>query len=183
MKIAYLTILLIISIYFVIGGISNIIINEMFEAAKELPENTTSDLNNGSFRNIAEQNASEEYDKMLTFYPMYKSLGSTLSYIFTLMCFGILGAIIRILLITSTTKISIEELRIYTIPILGGLIGLLTIVISELLPEFKYKSGNEKVYYSLAFLGGIFTQEIFNWLHRKFQQILNADSGNQKEKQ
>jgi len=172
----YLISLLFISVYFVIGGISNILIEEKFETAMKLPKDGTSDLDNGVFRNIQEQSANEEYEKMTVFFPLYDIVGSTVSYIITLMCFGILGSILRILLISLTVKDSFKESNTYISPILGGLLGLLTLVISELLPEFKDESGNAKVYYSMALLGGIYTQEIFKWLHKRLEQILHTEN-------
>jgi len=182
MKKIYLILLLIISVYFVIGGISNVLIDQKFEAANLLEEKPTSDLNNDRFRNIQEQEASEEQDKLEIYYPMYARLGSTLSYIITLMSFGVLGSIIRILLMSLSSKIVFEKLKIYTIPILGALMGLLTITLSDILPDFKDESGFGKVYYSIAFLGGIYTEEFFIWLKKKFQQTLNTENDLEEEK-
>ena len=150
-------------------------ISEMFEKANSEPLEMIRDADDSEFRNIHEMNASREYDKMVTYFPLYTKAGSTVSYIITLMCFGILGACIRILINATANTISVEQSNICPILILGALMGLLTIVLSEVLPEFKFKSGNDKLFYSISLLAAIFTKEFFTWLEVKFNSLFKQD--------
>ncbi len=172
-KKVYLFLLLLVSIYFVLGGVGNIVIDQMFEEARQLPENVTSDQSGGQYRNIEEQNASMEYDKMQEFFPIYEAAGSTISYIITLMSFGILGSIIRLLLATLVGKSKIEDQKVFTVTCLGAIIGLLMLVVGELLPDFKYQSGNNKFFYTMAVLSGIYTEEFFQWLEKKLKSFFS----------
>ncbi len=171
MKKIYIIILFVLSLYFVIGGISNILIREMFEIANELPENPVYDIFDGKYRNIEQQNASIQNEKMLSFFPIYESQ-HIMSYLLTLICFGCLGSIIRLLLIKMSNNISLGKMQIIISPILGGLLGLLALIFAELIPEFKHESGNYKFYYTLALLGGIYTKEFFHWLEIRFRKLL-----------
>lgn len=174
MKIIIFNLWLISSLYFCIGGITNIIILQKFEDAEKLPlfkETGLKNKNNDWFRNIAALNANEDYEKMTSFYPMYKFVGDTFSYVIILMSFGILGTVIKILISVNLNKKSISNQNFQTLPILGSLLGLLVLVLSELLPEFKYKSGNDKIFYGLAMFAGLFTKEFFAWLQKKFDTI------------
>lgn len=148
----------------------------MFETASNLPEENTSDSWDGTFRNIEEQSAYEEYEKMLSFYPLFNILGDTISYILILICFGILGSLIRLLLMSLMNKTKIDELDVFSTPALGGILGLLTLVVGELLPDFKYQSGNDKFYYTMAILGGIYTEEFFQWLEFRFRELLGSNN-------
>lgn len=117
--------------------------------------------------------ASEEYDKMVVFFPLQETAGSTLIYLITLISFGILGSIVKILLTNVFENVKISDANVYTFPILGGLSGLLVIVVSELLPEFKYKSGNDKLFFGMALIGGLYTKVIFEWLNMKLQNFIS----------
>nr|WP_299486255.1 hypothetical protein [uncultured Allomuricauda sp.] len=176
MKKIYLTTLLILSLYFVVGGISNILIDEMFERAQQLPEKPVGDASSSKFRNIEEMNASLEYDKMTAAYPTYLILGDTLSYIVNLICFGIFGSIIRVLILLQQRNRSLEKIKVYSLVVLSAMIGLITIIVSQLIPEFKYESSNQKMYYSLALVGGIYSNEFFAWLKFKVKQIFSTES-------
>lgn len=172
MKKAYLIILTLFSLYFVIGGIATIIIVEKVELSQEAAVDPTFGIDGEEYRNIKEQEVSEDYERLMTFYPVYHFLGNTLSYIITLMSFGMLGAIIRIILIGIHDEEAFKDLKIYSIPILGALVGLLMIVLSHIIPEFKYQSGNQKAYYLLALVGGMYSMEIFSWLREKFFNLI-----------
>lgn len=159
--------------YFCVGGISNIIITQLFEEAKAADENPIYGNGNERYRNILEMQASEEYDKMVVFFPLQETAGSTLIYLITLISFGILGSIVKILLTNVFENVKISDANVYTFPILGGLSGLLVIVVSELLPEFKYKSGNDKLFFGMALIGGLYTKVIFEWLNMKVQNFIS----------
>jgi hypothetical protein len=168
----------ILSLYFCVGGLTNIIILKKFEEAEKLPLFKDSGLknkNNDWFRNIAALDANADYEKMISFYPSYEFVGTTFSYIITLMSFGILGTIVKILIPISLGRTKLGNQNVYTLPFLGALLGLLVLVLSEMLPEIKYKSGNDKLYFGMAVLGGLFTQEFFQWLEEKFTSLLNAE--------
>jgi len=75
------------------------------------------------------------------------------------------------ILAISLNESVLEKQPVYSLPVLGALLWLLILVVSDLLPEFKYKSGNDKLYYSLTLLAGLFTREFFTWLANKFKTI------------
>ena len=166
---------IIISLYFCIGGISNIMITKKFEEAEKLPlfkDSGLKDKNNNWFRNIAHLAANEDYEKMASFYPMFKYFGETFCYILILMSFGILGTMLRILIAITVGNEKLEIQQVYTLPVLAAILGLLVLVASDLLPEFKYKSGNDKLYYCVTLLAGLFTKQFLVWLENKFNSIL-----------
>ena len=161
---------LLLSLYMVVGGISSILINEKFEAALALPEATV-EKGNERFHNVHYQIANAEYVKMKQIFPIYD--WETLSYLLTLMAFGLLGAVIKILIIDLKNDANFSYNDMYAALVLGTCIGLLTIVVAEVLPEFKAKSGNDKFFYTLALAGGVFTLEIFDWLKKRFTSFIN----------
>ena len=167
-------IVLLLALYVVVGGITNILINEKFELAEEMPENKVI-FDNEEYRNLEHKEASDEYDKMVQFFPLYDKFGTTLSYLLSLMCFGVLGAILRILMGRLKDPKPFKDEKLYSALVLGALMGLLTVVLSELLPEFKFKSGNDKVFFGVALIGGVFTLEVFNWLQTKFSKFLSSE--------
>lgn len=161
----------------VIGGIASILIDEKFERAQNKPSQLV-EVGDTISDNILYQEATDEYEKLILFYPMYNNPGGTFSYILTLMAFGLLGSIIRVLIIwlKKSGDAEVSTLNLYPILVLGTCIGLLTIVVAEVLPEFKLKSGNNKVFYSLALIGGVFTLEVFAWLQNKFSDFVKNDT-------
>lgn len=164
------------SIYCCIGGISNIIITKKFEEAKKLPlfrDTGLRDKDDNFVRNIAELDANKDYESMTRFYPMFTWWGETFSYILILMAFGVLGAVIKILLAISLGKEGLGSQHVYILPVVGALLGLLVLVASDLLPEFKYKSGNDKLYYCLTLLAGLFTQQFLVWLEARFNTLFS----------
>lgn len=170
----YIGILFLVSLYFLVGGISNVLIDEQFEHAREQPYQPVQDLDSKVFRNIDEMKTYEEYEKMLTAYPLYEKFGEILMYLINLMCFGMMGSIVRILLTWKMGGLKNLDSKDFLSPILGALIGLIIIGVSAILPDFKYASGTQKVYYALALLGGIYSVEFFNWLKYKAEQILKT---------
>jgi len=175
MKIIVFVLWLIASLYLCIGGIFYISVRQKFEEAKDLPECKVYDKDS-EYRNIDEMKAEREYRKMLSFYPFYKTAGSIICFVITLMAFGIFGSLIKILLMITLDKTSLADINVYTMPLLGGLIGILTFVLFELFPEFKNKSGNDKLFFSIALLGGIFTREFFNKVELIFKKFLYTSS-------
>ena len=165
-----LIISLLFSLYMVVGGISSILINEKFEAALALPKATV-EKGNERFHNVEHQIANAEYVKMKQIFPIYD--WEILSYILTLMAFGLLGSIIKILIMDLKNDTNFNYSDMYSALVLGACLGLLTIVVSEVLPEFKSKSGNDKVFYTTALACGVFTLEIFEWLKKRFTTFLN----------
>lgn len=174
---------LLISCYFVVGGFANILINEEFEYALSLPEKAVQDYEGNDYWNIQEQHASEELEKLLAYYPIYDSAGSVLSYILTLMSFGIGGSVIRLLLNHLYNKESTVHINKYARVTLGGLFGLFVIVLGEMLPNFELESGSKKFYYTIAFLGGIYTKEFFTWVENKVFAKLTEDVEEEERKE
>lgn len=164
---------LLVSLYLCIGGIGNILITQKKEAAQKLPQLPVVGEDGVSHINIESLRASDEMKSLFTFYPIY-NVSTTISYILTLAGFGIVGATMRLFLsnVKSNQEFSLAS-NAWIWIVLGAILGLSVLILDEiLLPEFKYTSGNDKVYYSTAFLGGIFTEELFKWLADFFQKRL-----------
>ncbi|MBX2899821.1 MAG: hypothetical protein KF775_09220 [Cyclobacteriaceae bacterium] len=161
------------SLYLCVGGISNIVISKSFENARMQPENPRTGEDGNWYRNKAEQDASIDYENMIRLYPMYNGLGTTISYLLFLMGFGALGSIIRILLnkMNANNPLPAESL----IPVVGVIIGIVVIVVDEFLPEFKYQSGKEKFYFTMALLGGLYSKEFLESLGKKFIARLDTN--------
>jgi hypothetical protein len=159
-----------ISIYLCLGGIASILINEKFEEAEESPEHKVYGTGGKEYRNLLDQEANEEYDKLMIVYPLFRIAGDTMTFLIMLMAFGTLGSVIKILLLHSLKRVPLQQINVFVLPALGGLVGLMMIVVEEILPEFKDQSGNFKFYFTAALLAGIYTEEVFAWL----EQRLNA---------
>jgi hypothetical protein len=161
------------ALYLCIGGVSNIIISKNAEEARLLPENPRTSTGGARYRNKAEQDAREDYDSMMQFYPGYGWVGETITYLFNLMAFGVLGSCIRILFQRISGIAGVPNERL--VPLFGLLLGFVVIVVDEFLPEFKYHSGKEKFYYSIALLGGIYSLELYQWLGKRFLGFLQKE--------
>lgn len=174
MKILVILLWVLPSLYLCSGGISNILISKRFEEARMLPENPRIGEDGNSYRNKADQEASADYASMIKFYPMYKHMGATLSYLIFLMAFGVLGSIIRILMnkLNANASLPAESL----IPVVGIIIGIVVIVVDEFLPEFKFQSGKEKFYFTMALLGGLYSKEFLESVGKKFLARMNNGS-------
>lgn len=170
MKNWHLIIWIIPALYFCSGGIANVLISKDIEDSRLLPEDPRTGSGGVRYRNKAEQYARLDYDTMMKFYPTYDLVGETLTYVFNLMAFGLLGSLIRIFFVR--TSGAVAEPNEMLVPVFGILIGFLVIVIDEFLPEFRYESGKEKVYYSLATIGGIYSKELISWLQQRFLKFL-----------
>ena len=167
-------ILLMGSLYFCVGGMLDILVNQQFEEAILQPVDTVLD---GDERHInyKYKKASNEYDLMVKNYPIYFRLGEHLSYILTLFAFGILGGFIRILSLHFFDNINIKDQYINLILVFGGIIGFLTILVNFMLPEFKDSSSTYIFYYLIALLAGLFTKEFILWLKKIAKNIFSSE--------
>lgn len=168
------------SLYMAVGATADILITERFELSENLPADSVRGPDNNWYRNGIGLDASIDFENLRTYYPMLNK-NSTLNYVLSLMCFGILGSIIRILLTLYSTKKSLSDLKVYVGLTLGTLIGLLIIVLSEIIPEFKYETGNYKMFYSLALIGGLYSFEFMKWLGDRFDHFYPAKSNGEKK--
>ncbi|UKN01091.1 hypothetical protein K6119_15275 [Paracrocinitomix mangrovi] len=169
MRKLYFTAIFLIAIYFVIGGIAVLMIQERIELLDEM---TKTDIVNGSELPIKIQILTEdiafELEKIKNFYPLYDKSGSTIFQIILLMSFGLLGALLRIVLMHIRKQIDFKTSSyIFTLPLLGVLTGLLAIVLSEILPDFELKSGNDKFFFAMSLMLGLYAKEVFTLIEQK----------------
>src|SRR6056297_282922 len=94
----YIGLLLLLSGYIVVGGISNVLIDEQLEQAKNQPQSPVRSVDDRIFGNIDEMKAYDEYRKMTKAYPFYETIRDTMMYLINLMFFGVFGAMARIIL-------------------------------------------------------------------------------------
>jgi hypothetical protein len=173
MKTIFIILWFVPAIYLCVGGVANILVTDDLESSRLLPENARIGKGDVYYRNKAEQNATQDYHAMIRFYPLYSSIGTTLCYLFNLMAFGILGSLVRIMLRRFSGRKPFPNESL--IPMFGIIVGFIVIVIDEFLPDFKYQSGKEKFYFSMALLGGIYSSELFNWLGKRFGAFLTDE--------
>ena len=62
------------------------------------------------------------------------------------------------------------------IPVVGLLIGLIVIVADEFLREFKFQSGKEKFYFTMALFVGRYLKEIVESIGKKLLTQLNKET-------
>jgi len=62
------------------------------------------------------------------------------------------------------------------IPVVGLLIGLIVIVVDEFLREFKFQSGKEKFYFTMALFVGRYLKEIVESIGKKLLTQLNKET-------
>lgn len=157
------------SLYLCIGGIGDIVLTRKKEEARKLPQELVQDIEGTWQYNPSVARVSKEIRKLYAFYPMY-TWNSTLSYIITLMAFGVLGSVIRLLLsYVNSGQGFAPAADTWIWIVLGAMVGIVVLIVDEaVLPEFKEQSGNDKFFYSFAFLNGLFTQEFFKKLSDAF---------------
>jgi|GEM_PF-3654898 len=73
---------------------------------------------------------------------------------------------------SSSTPLTSEGL----IPVVGLLIGLIVIVVDEFLREFKFQSGKEKFYFTMALFVGRYLKEIVESIGKKLLTQLNKET-------
>ncbi|WP_026808848.1 hypothetical protein [Arenibacter latericius] len=175
----YLFIIGFITFYYCLGSIAEIFTEELFESAQLMEVDKRFITDNGKtieFRNLEEVKWNEQYNIFLKWYPSFQKLGDTLSYILSLISFGVLGALVKILAYQYNFKKGLEKRKIYLGPVLGGLLGFMILVLADFLPEFRLESGDKKFYFTFAFIAGMFSEKFFEWLRKKVDDFLKIET-------
>ena len=164
----FLIVTCIVSVYIAAGGMAEAIIYKQYEIAQTLPESPiVSDQT--EYRNIAEQKAIEDQIALYSIYPLNSKLPDSIVYLVTLASFGFIGSLIRILVKSINSKKKLEAKNIYALSALGSILGLTSLIIMEILPEFKYEAGSDEMNFAIALLLGMFSIEIYNKLKSKIE--------------
>jgi hypothetical protein len=160
-----------------------VIISKAIEKAKSLPQSNVTGDDGVRYRNIQDLEATEDQSTFREYFLVFR-LGRTVSYLLVLMSLGALGSFFRQLmkLVSPEEKEDVNKFSRWRTfswssaliwANLGMILSLVVVLVDEsLLPEFKYQSGSDKFYYVIAFIGGVYTEDIFKWASSKLNGYL-----------
>jgi hypothetical protein len=158
---------LLIGLYFGTGGITKM---ENYNLIKTTLEQT--DTSKVSYKGVTFQNKGAlirtlEEEQMDSIYPWINELPSYVSYIITACAFGMLGALIHLFIQIAFNKKTLEELPVYSLPILGLLTGLVVLGVSLVFPTLLFNTEKDIKPSGLMFLSlfsGIFIDKVYDKL-------------------
>lgn len=177
-----LTVWILSGLYFGLGGISRISVDEVVETLNARKNELIKDTINVDVDGITVKNRYEymvllEHDNVEEYFPWAMELTSFSALLVTAMSFGLLGAVISLFHDISINKNLIEDVSYISKPILGLLTGLVVLGISHLLPALIIKNTSEIRPLSLMFFSlfcGIYTSKFYEKLAILFEKKLSS---------
>lgn len=177
--IAVFLIFLFSGLYFGIGGLSRLKLDETVEELDRNKETLLKDTFNIKLNEITIKNKYDylyelEANDLENFFPWAIQFSSFSALIITALSFGLLGALIAILKQIAFENLVIEEVKIWSLPLLGLLTGLVIYGLSYILPTALVKNGTELRPITLMFLcllSGIYSNTFYLRLTKLFDKI------------
>jgi len=184
-KISMLGFWIILGLYFGIGGIVTIQLNDIKDDKHKLGISDSSTVTNAtdtnsviyndiSFKNKAALKEylnslpAENFDKVYSF---FDNIPDFMAQIITAFAFGLLGSIIRIILSVAYDKKRIQDVSHISQPLLGMLTGLVVMGVSYVIPTLLSKNSINVDPISLMFFSlfvGIYNKEFYDKLSSFF---------------
>lgn len=115
-----------------------------------------------------------EVNSIEVFFPWAIKISSFISLIITSLAFGLLGAIISLIKSVAFESASLETLKIWSIPTLGILTGLVVLGLSYLLPTILVTNGSGLKPITLMFLclfAGMYSKQFYAKISSNFNKI------------
>ena len=174
-----LTVWLLAGLYFGMGGISRISVDEVTESIDKQKDALKKDTTDLVLNGITIQNKYQlkyvlEYSNLENFFPWAIQLTTFSSFLVTSMSFGLLGAIINILIQIVTSNLKVEESNYISKPLLGLLTGIVVLGLSYLLPTLIVKGDAQIKPLSLMFLClfcGIYSAKFYEKMSDSFDKL------------
>jgi hypothetical protein len=173
-KNSFLVLILLVSLYFGSGGFLILQNDQWRQDIKPKIENgkEVSDEE-------AQRTALIEQTQIFYFYPYIRRLPTVLSFLITSICFGIIGAIAKMVNDAIKSQARIDETpNVLLIPLQGGLIGLIILGISYTLPVLLTNENTSLKPISIVFLsllGGIYYINFFERILKVIDNFGNKD--------
>lgn len=161
MKSFVLSIVFLIALYFGTGGFlileNDLKVNEV--------RNTKTTSENAQSLKMDLDNLLAEQTLIVEIYPYILKLPTVLSFLITAMCFGMMGAIAKVIndIIQARNKVE-DTINLLLIPLLGAFIGLIILGVSYALPTLLTNENISLKPISIVFLslfGGIYYMKFF----------------------
>ncbi len=166
-------------LYFGVGGIARANLDETLQMLEKEKETLKKDTINITYHDLTFTNKYElkyflEAESLEKTFPWAIRISSFVGLILTAFSFGLLGSLIFLIKEVTFEKKTIQEVRIWSMPILGMLTGLVVFGLSYLLPTVLIKSDNELRPITLMFLclfGGMYSQKFYEKISEYFNKI------------
>lgn len=116
-------------------------------------------------------------------FKLIKKLNNLQATIVAAASFGLLGAVIALILAMVSSNIKLTELKVWSQPFLGALSGLVIVALVYLMPTLLVKNGGEARPYTLMFISlicGIYNKEFYTFLHHTFVHKILKNEKNEK---
>jgi hypothetical protein len=165
-RVVFLFIIFLSALYFGTGGFIVLENSQLHEKSLFIePKPVTDSKSNVTFRNKEDLESALQQDLITKVYPHTPGLPSSLSFIITAICFGIIGAVGATVNTVIQRKSKLREVpNLLLIPIQGAIIGIIVLGISVTLPTIL---ANETVSLKpitvvfLSLFGGIFYLQFY----------------------
>ncbi len=166
-------------LYFGIGGIARIKLDETQQELESDKEQLQKDTVNVRYEGIDLETKYElkyylEVRSIENYFPWAVRLSSFVAMLLTAFSFSLLGAVIGIIKEVALKNIPVAETKYWSLPLLGLLSGLVILGLSYLLPTLLIKNGTEIRPLTLMFLclfGGIFITSFYEKLSQYFNKL------------
>ena len=125
------------------------------------------------FLNIYQARQAVEKDKLTSWFTWTYSVPSSLPLLITAFSFGILGGLTSVIFKAVCSEVQTNR-RVVLKPLLGGLIGIMVLGITYVLPAALMVNENKVSPVSLAFLcmyAGAFSNHVYIWLEEKIKTV------------
>jgi hypothetical protein len=164
--------------YFGTGGFVILQNDQLYEKSNAL-QTSEVEYEGIKFKNKEVLNAALQQELILKVYPYADKIPSTLCFIITAISFGAIGSIAKIINDTILKKQKIREIdNLLLIPVQGGIIGLMILGISYILPVLLTNETESLKPITIVFLslfGGLFYLHFYKWLLKAIDKAVNRD--------
>lgn len=173
-KLLFILFMLLGTLYFGMGGMIILENDIEFEKANQIPKDpkdtsTYMGASNIPFDTKAKLEAFEEQKLAFNLFPYLKGVPSFFSFAITAICFGAIGAIGKVIndIVRQKEQVLPPLVNLGLIFIQGGIIGLIVLCISYVVPNFLSKEGLTLSPISvvvLSLFGGVCYLDFFAWV-------------------
>jgi hypothetical protein len=172
---------LLAGLYFGIGGISRISVDEVTESIDKQKDALKKDTINIKLDGVDIENKYQlkyilEYSNLENYFPWAIQLTTFSSFLVTSMSFGLLGAMINILIQIVFSASKIEDSNYVSKPLLGLLTGIVVLGLSYIIPTLIVKGNAEIKPLSLMFLClfcGIYSDKFYEKMSNSFDKFFS----------
>lgn len=177
-QITVLILWLLAGLYFGTGGITKIENNNLVKQTISASDTGIVVFQGQKFKDKEALVRHLEGQQISAIYPWIDNLPSYVSYLITACSFGLLGAIVRIFMQLTFQNKSLSECKVYTLPVLGLLTGLVMLGVFLIFPIFFITSDSSIRPGGLMFLclfAGIYLDAFYKKVSKLFDTVLKTE--------